>query len=74
MLIAVLIYLLIGALLMGGMIIANTDIADKFDSFMTESNIINFIIGMLSLLAVSMIWLVVVLIVIIQEIAEKIND
>lgn len=71
MLIAILIYLLIGALFMGGIMIANTDLADMFDSYMTESDTINCIIGMLSLFAISMIWLIAVLVVIIKLITDN---
>ena len=76
MLIAVLIYLVIGALIMGGIYIANPDIIEDSDFeniFFSESNNINCIIGGFLFLAIMIIWLPVAIAVIIRFIADKFN-
>ena len=77
MLIAVLIYLVIGALIMGGIYLANPEIIDDsdFDSiFFTESSNINSIIGSFLFLAIMMIWFPVFIAVIISVIVNKIKE
>ena len=77
MLIAVLIYLVIGALIMGGIYIANPDIIEDSDFeniFFSESNNINCIIGSFLFLAIMIIWLPVSIAVIIRCIADKFNN
>lgn len=77
MLIAVLIYLVIGALVMGGIYIANPDIIEDSDlenMFLSESININCVIGSFLFLAIMIIWLPVSIAVIIKCIAKKIDD
>lgn len=77
MLIAVLIYLLIGALVMGGIYLVNPEIINDGgldDLFFTRSDIINYLNGFLLYLAITMIWLLVFIAVIFKVIADKFND
>lgn len=77
MLIAVLIYLVIGALIMGGIYLANPEIIDDSDLdgiFFTESSNINSIIGSFLFLAIMMIWFPVFIAVIISIIVNKIKE
>ena len=77
MLIAVLIYLVIGALIMGGIYLANPEIIDDSDLdiiFFTESSNINSIIGSFLFLAIMMIWFPVFIAVIINVIVNKIKE
>lgn len=77
MLMAVLIYLVIGALIMGGIYLANPEIIDDsdFDNiFFTESSNINSIIGSFLFLAIMMIWFPVFIAVIISVIVNKIKE
>lgn len=77
MLIAVLIYLVIGALIMGGIYLANPEIIDDGDLddiFFTESSNVNSIIGSFLFLAIMMIWFPVSIAVIISIIVNKIKE
>ena len=76
MLIAVLIYLVIGALIMGGIYFADPELISDSgfdDLFFTKSNIINCINGSIIFLVISMIWLPVSLAVIIKTITDEFN-
>ena len=77
MLVAVLIYLLIGSLLVGGVYLVNPEIisdGDLDDIFFTRASIINYINGFIIFLAFAMIWLPVFVAVIIKDIADHFND
>jgi hypothetical protein len=76
MLIAVLIYLVIGALVMGGIYLVNPELindANLDDIFFSRSSIINYVNGFIIFLAITMIWLPVFIAVIIKVIADQFN-
>lgn len=74
MLIAVLIYLVIGSILMGGIYLANPEIINvDIDDLFSSSNNVNCLIGSIFFLAIEMIWLPVLIAVIIKVIADKFN-
>ena len=73
MLVTVLIYLVIGALVMGGIYIVNPEIISDGgldDIFFTRCHTINYINGFIIFLAIIMIWLPVFIAVIIKAIAD----
>ena len=77
MLIAVLIYLVIGALLMGGIYLVNPELindGDLDDIFFTRADIINYINGFIIFLAMIMIWLPIFVASIIKVIADRFID
>ena len=77
MLITVLIYLVIGALIMGGIYLVNPEIISDGrldDVFFTRRHTINYINGFIIFLAIAMIWLPVFIAVIIKVIADEFND
>ena len=72
-----LIYLVIGAILMGGIYLVHPEIIDDNDLddiFFVESLNINYVIGAFLFLAVMMIWLPVLIAVIISYISRKIKE
>lgn len=76
MLVAVLIYLVIGALVMGGIYLVNPELINDGgldDIFFTRQHIINYINGFIIFLAIVMIWLPVFIAVIIKVIADQFN-
>ena len=76
MLVAVLIYLVIGALVMGGIYLVNPEMindSDLDDIFFSRSSIINYVNGFIIFLAITMIWLPVFIAVIIKVIADQFN-
>ena len=77
MLITVLFYLLIGALLMGGVYLTHPTIiidGGLDDIFCTKSSTVNCIIGIFICLSIIMIWLPVLIAVIIKRVTDKINE
>lgn len=77
MLITVLFYLLIGALLMGGIYLSHPEIIDDEDLddiFLTKSSNINCVIGIFLFLAIMIIWLPVLTAVIIKMVYDKVNE
>ena len=77
MLVAVLIYLVIGALVMGGIYLVNPELindADLDEIFFTRSSIINYVNGFLLYLSITMIWLPVFIAVIIKVIADEFKN
>ena len=77
MLVTSLFYLLIGALIMGGIYLAHPEIVvdgDLDDIFLTESSNTNCVIGCFLFLAVIMIWLPVFIAVIIKMVSDKIRN
>lgn len=76
MLVTVLIYLVVGALVMGGIYLVNPELINDggFDDiFFTRQHIINYINGSIIFLAIVMIWLPVFIAVIIKVIADQFN-
>lgn len=76
MLMAVLIYLVIGAILMGGIYLVHPEIIDDsdFDNiFFVESLNVNYVIGAFLFLAVMLIWFPVLIAVVISAIARHIR-
>ena len=76
MLMAVLIYLVIGAILMGGIYLVHPEIIDDsdFDNiFFVESSSVNYVIGAFLFLAVMLIWLPVLIAVTISAVARYVR-
>lgn len=76
MLIAVLIYLVIGALIIGGIYLVSPETindGDLDDIFFTKYHIINYINGFIVFSAIVIIWLPIFVAVIIKVIADEFN-